>query len=72
MIDKGRKDDAFFYLVRIKCIYNNTTREVLEADQKKRLGDRERAELELVSYLLVTAYVKALELFIEREFYPTF
>jgi hypothetical protein len=73
IMSRHRKEDAFFYLVRIKHIANTAILEVHYKYKANPHGDeRVKIDIEFHSYLLATSYAKALELFIEREFYPTF
>lgn len=66
---RHRRDDAFFYLIRIKRVYNADILNVARRHTIFPNDDEmayERANIEYHSYLLVTSYAKALELFIEK------
>jgi hypothetical protein len=67
IMSRHRKDDAFFYLIRIKKIYNESIISIAQKYKSYTYGDeadRIRQNIEFYSYLLSTSYIKALELFI--------
>jgi hypothetical protein len=67
IMSRHRKDDAYFYLIRIKRIYNESIVRIAEKYKSYAYGDeadRIRQNIEYYSYLLATSYIKALELFV--------
>lgn len=63
IMSRHRKDDAYFYLIRIKKVENSAIIKIAEKYRAYSYGDeseKQRQNIEFHSYLLATAYIKAI------------
>lgn len=68
-MSRHRKDDAYFYLIRVKDLDNKSIVDIAKRYKTSIYGDENeqiRQNIEFHSYLLAVAYIKAIELFVER------